>query len=114
MGKSIQNGGVVYERVSKPGRKTQHHCRMWICGVVRKLYTSSVQDTARPAPVQYISRERWGTVSSAYIQKQGSKNVYTPAKEPIRIVIPGRPVPKARPRLGRGGYDIIIMVMIVC
>lgn len=29
MGKSIQNGGVVYERVSKSRRKTQHHCRMW-------------------------------------------------------------------------------------
>ena len=38
-----------------------------------------------------------------YIKKAGSKNIYSPAKEPIKIVIPGRPVPKGRPRFGRGG-----------
>lgn len=46
-------------------------------------------------------------MSSAYIQKHGSKNVYTPAREPIKIIIPGRPVPKERPRLtvdGRKKY----------
>lgn len=47
-------------------------------------------------------------MSSAYIQKQGSKNVYTPAKEPIRIVIPGRPVPKERPRLSAAGRKMYI------
>jgi len=42
-----------------------------------------------------------------YIQKPGSKNIYTPAREPIKIIIPGRPVPKERPRLtvdGRKKY----------
>lgn len=34
-----------------------------------------------------------------YIQKPGSENVYKASKEPIKIVIPGRPVPKERPRL---------------
>ena len=38
-----------------------------------------------------------------YVKKSGSTNIYTPTKEPIRIIIPGRAVPKARPRLGRGG-----------
>lgn len=38
-----------------------------------------------------------------YTQKQGSKNVYTPVRGSIKIIIPGRPVPKARPRLGKGG-----------
>lgn len=42
-------------------------------------------------------------MKNAYIQKRGSKNVYALTKGPIKIVIPGRPVPKARPRLGRGG-----------
>jgi len=54
--------------------------------------------------MQYILGTGWGTVSSAYIQKHGSKNVYTPAKEPIRIVVPGRPVPKQRPRFTRTGH----------
>ena len=38
-----------------------------------------------------------------YIKKLGSKNVYKASKEPIKIVIPGRPVPKGRPRFGRNG-----------
>lgn len=43
-------------------------------------------------------------MKNAYIQKRGSKNVYALTKGPIKIVIPGRPVPKARPRLGKGGH----------
>ena len=39
-----------------------------------------------------------------YIQKPGSKNIYVPAKEPIRIIIPGRPVPKHRPRASGAGH----------
>ena len=42
-----------------------------------------------------------------YIKKPGSENVYKALKEPIKIVIPGRPVPKERPRLtvdGRKKY----------
>jgi crossover junction endodeoxyribonuclease RusA len=38
-----------------------------------------------------------------YVKKSGSTNIYTPTKEPIRIIIPGRPVPKGRPRLGMRG-----------
>ena len=30
-------------------------------------------------------------------------NVYKASKEPIKIIIPGRPVPKGRPRFGRNG-----------
>lgn len=43
-----------------------------------------------------------------YINKRGSKNIYTPAKEPLKIVIPGRPVPKERPRLSAAGRKIYI------
>jgi crossover junction endodeoxyribonuclease RusA len=39
-----------------------------------------------------------------YVQKRGSKNIYTPTREPIRIIIPGRPVPKQRPRFARTGH----------
>lgn len=39
-----------------------------------------------------------------YVQKRGSKNIYTPTREPIRIIIPGRPVPKQRPRFTRTGH----------
>ena len=38
-----------------------------------------------------------------YVKKAGSKNIYSPAKGPLRIIIPGRPVPKGRPRFGRNG-----------
>jgi len=44
-----------------------------------------------------------GRAMNKYIQKPGSKNIYTPARQPIKIIIPGRPVPKQRPRFGRGG-----------
>ena len=40
--------------------------------------------------------------------KRGSKNIYTPAKEPLKIVIPGRPVPKERPRLSAAGRKMYI------
>ena len=43
-----------------------------------------------------------------YIQKPGSKNVYTPAKGPLKIVIPGRPVPKHRPRASGAGHKMYV------
>ena len=43
-----------------------------------------------------------------YIQKPGSKNVYKASKEPIKIVIPGRPVPKHRPRVSGAGHKMYV------
>ena len=43
-----------------------------------------------------------------YIQKQCSKNVYTPARELLKFTIPGRPVPKHRPRASGAGHKIYV------
>ncbi len=45
---------------------------------------------------------------SRYIQKQGCKNIYTPADKPFKIIVCGRPTPKGRPRLGvKGGKAFV-------
>lgn len=43
-----------------------------------------------------------------YVQKPGSENVYKALKEPIKIVIPGRPVPKHRPRASSAGHKMYV------